>query len=181
MKELQQLLVDFREDFIKVLSNLKLNSIMSYKMLLNILILFLCTSCCACSDDCSGDVAPFYISVKDKITGEDAVIKYNIKEEEVFLIDDMGNDIKELIYITKDSSNAFISVFVNGYSDLENKIITLKLDSLEIGKFTISTKPRRESYCCISQELDVFEPITPVIQIEKRSGERRQPFFEIQY
>ncbi|WP_338760049.1 hypothetical protein WAF17_12850 [Bernardetia sp. ABR2-2B] len=152
-----------------------------YKMILNILILFLCTSCCTCSDDCSGDVSPFYISVKDKVTGEDAVIKYNIKEEEVFLIDDMGNNIEQLIYITRDSSNAFISLFVNGYGSFEKKEITLKLDTLEIGKFTISTKPRKESYCCISKELDIFEPITPSIQITKRPQERRQPFYEVQF
>ena len=153
----------------------------SYKTLLNILILFLCTSCCACSDDCSSDVSPFYISIKDKITGEDAIIKYNIKEEEVFLIDEMGNDIKQFVEITTDSTNAFISVWIDGYNISNEEVVTLKLDTLEIGKFSISTKSRKQSYCCISQELDTFYPITPSLSIEKILEARYQPFYEIQF
>jgi hypothetical protein len=156
---------------------------LSYKMLLNILILLLCTSClCATSDDCSDDIDAFYFSVKEKSTGEDAVIKYDIKEENIFLTDDKGNNIKGYVYIIKDSVNSFITVSIQGYyRNGNNQFLNIKFKSLNVGDFNITLKDIEKTRCCIAKEIKEFESISDSVIVTKKSEEEKQPFYEVQF
>lgn len=156
---------------------------MSYKMILNILILFLCTSClCANSDDCSNDIDPFYISIKDKHTGHDMLITHNIKKEEIFLTDDKGNDIKNFAYITTDSVNSFITIFIQGYyRNGNNQFLNLRLKNLNIGDFNITLKPSQKTYCCTANKVDKFEVFFSTVSVASKPQEKNQPFYEIKF
>lgn len=152
-------------------------------MLLNILILFLCTSClCATSDDCSDDIDPFYISIKDKYTGEDIVIMHNIKKEEIFLTDDKGNDIKNIAYITTDSVNSFITIFIQGhYRNGNNQSLNLRLKNINIGDFNITLKAFEKTHCCTANKVENFEVPFDNIRVALKPQEKNQPFYEIQF
>ena len=156
---------------------------MSYEMIFNILILFLCTSClCANSDDCSNDIDPFYISIKDKYTGEDLVITHNIKKDEIFLTDDKGNDIKNIAYITTDSVNSFITIFIKGYyRNGNNQSLNLRLKDINIGDFTITLKAFEKTYCCTANKVENIEVLFSNTRVALKPQEKNQPFYEIQF
>ena len=192
---MQQLLFKLREDAIQLLSKLKLNSIMPYKMILNILILFLCTSCCTCADVCNYDIDAFYLRPIDKATGENALIKYEINDindspydtltGKAYLTDSFGNKINATVYQTTwYGSPPYLVVGIDdsNYAD-SSGVFKLWLREVYVGSFKLQTKTGKQNItaCCSYTKVTNLEFVEPTIILTKKPQEEKQPFYEIQF
>ena len=156
---------------------------MSYKMILNILILFLCTSCCACQEECDEPVETFYIRPIDKSTGENLVDKYDTLEGYIYLTDEFDNRIiganvgKNAWY---DSLSPYLVVSIP-YD--ENDTYKLWLKGVSLGSFSLKTKKAKRNFtaCCSYNKITELKFLDPTIILTRKSQEEKQPFYEIQF
>lgn len=155
----------------------------SYKMLLNILILFLCTSCCACHDECDDDIDTLYLRPIDKATGENAIIKYDTLDGATYLTDEFDNKISATVrerYWYDDPPYLLIGIDDNDNAD---KILKLWLKEIYIGSFILNTKTAKRNFtaCCSYNKITDLKFIEPTIILNKKPQEEKQPFYEIQF
>lgn len=156
----------------------------SYKILLNILILFLCTSCCACGD-CSDTVDIFYLRILED--RENVISKYELggtndffKPNKVYFTTQEDIDIDAFIYVRGD----YLSVRMNtDYTLTNGSEYKLWVKDKVVGNFFIKIKliSKNVLECCGSAKLQDFESRTDSITITKKPQEEKQPFYEIQY
>ncbi len=147
---------------------------MSYKMLLNILILFLCTSCCACSDECINSEI-VYLRVVDSSTGKNIIQGKTDNQVRVF-----GDFFAGSIIITGDATNPCLAFNHNLFNE-QRQDFTIKIDNDSIGGLFIKTLRSKQGLCCTKVKISNFESLVPAIIITKKPEEEKQPFYEIQF
>lgn len=142
-------------------------------MLLNILLLFLCTSCCACGDECL-NYQSFYLRIVEQQTGENAILKYNLSRNDIEIYDNFGE-----ISVQKEgqSDDPYLRVFPSGSA----KTYTIKLQNTDIGKIKISNTNKETSACCTSIEIVTIKSVSSNLNIREKTQEEKQPFYEIQF
>ncbi len=157
---------------------------MSYKMILNILILFLCTSCCACKD-CDPDVDIFYLRIVED--GQNAVLKYDIEDSRnyegnnnlrlAYFKDDAQNRVYARTYVEGNSTNSYLAISFERRM-LEGKVCSLWLANKEVGKFFIKSKSTKKTFdCCGSSKIEAFESRTDSVIVIKED----KNFYAIQF
>ena len=102
--------------------NLKLILIMSYRMLLNLLVLFLCTGCCACQEQCINSEI-VYLRIIDSSTGKN-IIKGKTDEQIIVV----GDFFVRNIMITGDTTNPCLA-FDHDLFDEQRQDFTIKIDN----------------------------------------------------
>lgn len=156
---------------------------MSYKMLLNILILFLCTSCCACHDECVG-VDYIYLRIVED--GENVITKYDIKDDNgsswikpnrVYFTTQQDVEIETYIRINPDY---LVVGIYDDRSDEEDYKLWVKDKS--VGNIKVEFKYKKNVFeCCGSSKIETFESRTDSVTITKKPQEENQPFYEVQF
>ncbi|WP_375558610.1 hypothetical protein ACE193_12710 [Bernardetia sp. OM2101] len=156
---------------------------LSYKMLLNILILFLCTSCCACQDQCYEPVETFYLRPIDKLTGENLVDKYDTLEGNTYLTDEFDNQIigarvNENAWYDSLSPYLVVSILYD-----ENDTYKLWLKGVSLGSFSLKTKKAKRNFtaCCSYNKIIDLKSEEPTIIFTRKPEEKNQPFYEVQF
>lgn len=153
-------------------------------MILNILILFLCTSCCACTD-CGENTDYIYLRIVED--GENVITKYDIKDnngsswiEPNRVYFTTQQDVEIETYIRVNSDYLIVGIYDNYLSDGENYKLWVKDKS--IGNIKIEFKFKKNVFdCCGSSKIETFESKTDSVTIVKKSQEDKQPFYEIQF
>lgn len=155
-------------------------------MILNILILFLCTSCCACVD-CDPDVDIFYLRIIED--GQNAVLKYNIEDSRNY----RGNNNLRLAHFTNGTQNIYAGTYVEGDSInpylavflesnlnqlLDGEIYTLWLENKKVGQLFIKTQSIKKAFdCCNSYKLETINSRTDSLVVTKEN----KNFYEVQF
>ena len=155
---------------------------MSYKMLLNILILFLCTSCCACGDQCLGSTKIFYLRPLNKVTGENILIEYDTLTGYLYLTDEFDNRVISQVHQV-DVEFPYLAIEADKNGNAEGKVFKLWIKNTYIGSFILSTKKYKENItsCCSSYKVTDLKFIEPNIILTKKPQEEKQPFYEVQF
>ncbi|WP_338815098.1 hypothetical protein V9L05_08275 [Bernardetia sp. Wsw4-3y2] len=157
---------------------------MSYKIILNILILFLCTSCCACGDECWETTEAFYLRPIDKITGENILIKYDTLIGDFYLTDSFNNKVNATVRETTWYDNPpYLIVGVDEEGYITDKLFKLWIKDMYIGSFVLKTQKTKANIisCCSYYKINELKFIESTISLTKQPQEEKQPFYEIKF
>lgn len=151
---------------------------MSYRMLLNLLILFLCTGCCACGDECL-NYQSFYLRIVEINTGDNIISKYNLGRNDIEIYDDFGQISLQL---EGQDENPYLRAFPQE----SGKTYTIRIEDRDlgkrnIGKIRIFNSEEKTSACCISIKVANIKSVDSNLLIKEKTQESKQPFYEIQF
>jgi hypothetical protein len=116
----------------------------------------------------------FYLRIVEQQTGENAILKYNLSKNDIEIYDDFGE-----INIQKEGQDddPYLRVFPSS----SFKTYTIKLRNTDIGKIKLSNRNKETSACCTSIEIVTIKSVSSNLNIEEKTQEPRQPFYEVQY